>query len=203
MKYTSFIFDVGNVLLQWDPPAILERAFPQAPAAERERLWRGIFGTARWLDLDRGTVEEPALVAELAAGLAVPPAEIARVLHVARESLVPLPLGMALLDELSAGGRQLYCLSNMSHGTYAFLTRKYDFWQRFAGVVTSASVRINKPDPAIFRHVLDTLGLAPARTVFIDDSAPNVEAARALGITAVLFDGSPACGEAVRALAAA
>jgi putative hydrolase of the HAD superfamily len=201
MKYTSFLFDVGNVLLLWDPRAILQTALPRATAEERDRWWRAIFGSPRWLELDRGAVEEPALVAELARELAVPIAEIERFLHVGREALVPLPLGMQLLEDLHGRGRRLCCLSNMSHGTYAHLTRKYDFWGRFDGVVTSAAVRMIKPDPAIFRHTLDTLGLAAVETVFIDDSPPNIEAARALGITAVLFDGSPACGEAVRALA--
>jgi putative hydrolase of the HAD superfamily len=201
MKYTGFIFDIGNVLLVWDPPAILRAALPGALVAERERWWRAIFGSPRWLDLDRGAVEEPALVAELAHVLAVPAADVERFLLVGRESLVPFPLGMQLLEELHAAGRRLYCLSNMSHGTYAHLTRKYDFWGRFSGVVTSAAARMNKPDPGIFRHTLDTLGLTAAETVFIDDTAANVEAAQALGITAVLFDGSARCGAEVRRLA--
>jgi putative hydrolase of the HAD superfamily len=201
LKYESFLFDVGNVLLAWDPPRILEAALPGASMAERQRYWQAIFGNPRWLDLDRGAVEEPALVDELATLLAVPAGEIERVLHIARESLVPLPLGMGLLDELFAGGRRLFCLSNMSLGTFSHLRRKYDFWDKFSGIVTSGQARMIKPEPAIFQHALATMGLTAAHTVFIDDSPANVAAAQALGITAVLFDGSPSCAAAVRELA--
>src|SRR5207245_8593603 len=170
-------------------------------AADQERYLRAVFEHPRWVDLDRGTVEEDDAVAECAARVGCAPAAMARLLHAARESLVPLPAGVALLEELAARGRALYCLTNMSRATFTQVRPKYDFWNRFKGIVVSAHVRMIKPDPQIFRHLLATHSIDAATSVFIDDHPPNVEAAREVGLTAVRFDGGPECLAAVRALA--
>jgi FMN phosphatase YigB (HAD superfamily) len=62
------------------------------------------------------------------------------------------------------------------------------FLAAFDGIVISGAVGFEKPDSAIYRHLLDTYALEPASTPFIDDSAPNVEAARALGLQGLRFE---------------
>ena len=58
----------------------------------------------------------------------------------------------------------------------------------FEVIVDSSAVGIRKPDPAIYRMALDQLGVAPERSVFLDDAPGNIEAARALGMHAILVE---------------
>ena len=199
VKYRAVIFDAGNVLLKRSPPEILRAAL--TPGADFDRYLRGIFAPQRWLDLDRGVVEERDVVPEFAASLGTSDDEIAHILSVARDSLVPLAPGMQLLEEFAASGRDVFCLTNMSGETFAHLRAKYAFWTAFKGVVVSGHLKIAKPDPAIYRHTLETHRLDPATTLFLDDHLANVESARTLGITSVQYDGSDTCVAHVRALA--
>jgi putative hydrolase of the HAD superfamily len=200
VKQPAFIFDVGNVLLKWSPPDILRAALP--PGTDPARYMSEIFAHRLWVELDRGTYEERDVIPELASRLGSAPEEIAHILSVARESLVPLAPGVALLEELDAAGHPLYCLTNMSRETFARVRAKYNFWTRFRGIVVSGQLRMAKPEAAIYRHTLTTHGLDARSTVFIDDHAANVEGARQLGITAVQYDGGDSCIAQIRALAA-
>jgi len=199
MRFRAFIFDVGNVLLRWSPPEIVRAALPAAADAERYR--RGIFAHPLWAALDAGEIDEPDAIRQFATNLGCDEAEVARIIRAAQDSLVPLPTGMSLLAEVDQPARDLVCLTNMSRETFAHIRPRYDFWTRFKGIVVSGQVRMAKPNPAIYRHTLDAHGLEAESTVFIDDHPANVEAARALGITAVEYDGSARCAAQVRALA--
>jgi epoxide hydrolase-like predicted phosphatase len=67
----------------------------------------------------------------------------------------------------------------------------------FDEVIISAEEKMAKPDPRIYRLALDRLGVAPNEAIFVDDVEQNVEAARALGITAIQFRSGPQAREAV------
>jgi putative hydrolase of the HAD superfamily len=200
VKQPAFIFDVGNVLLKWSPPDILRDALP--PGTDPARYMSEIFAHRLWAELDRGTHDERDVIPELATRLGSSHEQIAHILKVARESLVPLAPGIALLEELAAGGHPLYCLTNMSRETFTYVRTTYDFWTRFQGIVVSGQLRMAKPEAAIFRHTLSTYGLDARTTVFIDDHLANIEGARQLGITAVQYDGGDACIAQIRELAA-
>lgn len=86
------------------------------------------------------------------------------------------------LRRLRASGVRTCLLSNSWGNTYP----RDLFAELFDAVVISAEVRLRKPDPAIFRHALDLLGLPAAECVFVDDIGHNIEAAEALGITGLL-----------------
>jgi putative hydrolase of the HAD superfamily len=78
-------------------------------------------------------------------------------------------------------------LSNIGDSTLASIERAFDWIRRFDVRVWSYQLRIAKPDPAIYRHMLAQLGTLPEETLFIDDKLENIEAARALGIQAIQF----------------
>lgn len=195
----SFIFDVGNVLLKWSPLEVVRATVPDT--SEHERYLKTMFLGRRWMDLDEGTVDESVAAQEFAHTLGVSIEEIERILSAARESLAALAPGVQLLEELSRNGSDLTCLTNMSRETYAHVRPKFAFWESFRGIVVSGHIRLIKPNPAIFTHIIESLDLVPAATLFIDDHLPNVEAARARGLLAIKYDGSPACLEKIRAMA--
>ena len=92
-----------------------------------------------------------------------------------------------LIADLKAAGYRLYVLSNMSKEFIEFL-RRVPVYRHFDGEVVSCEERVVKPDPAIFRILLERYGLQPSETLFIDDRAANVDAARGCGIEGFLFD---------------
>ena len=81
--------------------------------------------------------------------------------------------------------RLLLSNTNAIHMDYVF--EHYPFLQDFDAHVLSHEIGLLKPDPAIFQHALRTSGLTAARTVFLDDIAPNAEAARHVGMQAIHY----------------
>jgi putative hydrolase of the HAD superfamily len=169
-------------------------------ATERARMRELIFHHDDWLALDRGTISESDLLARVAgrAGRSVP--ELDSLFAVVRASLEPKLDTIALLRSLSARGVPLYCLTNMPPGTYGWLRQAHDFWDVFSGVVASGEVKLLKPERAIFELLLDRYGLVAADTVFIDDNAPNIVAARELGMHGILFRDARQCAAELRGL---
>lgn len=185
----SVVFDVGNVLLSWDPHAILREHLPAG--ADHGHYLRSVFAHDDWVDLDRGTLDEEEAILRFVGRSGAPPELVRRIVHASKSSLTPMPESLALLEELRRTGEtKLFVLSNMSHATWEFLKPRHDFWRSFDGLVISAQIGVVKPDPAIYRHLLTTFELAPAETVFFDDRPDNVAGARAESIRAFLFDGA-------------
>jgi 2-haloacid dehalogenase len=94
-----------------------------------------------------------------------------------------------LLAELRAAGVALYALTNWSAETFGIARERYQFLEWFDGVLVSGEERMIKPDPAIFRLLLDRFGLDPGAAFYVDDSPANVAAAGELGFDAVRFTG--------------
>jgi putative hydrolase of the HAD superfamily len=192
------IFDIGGVVLDWRPGKLLERFYPDE--AERARMQPLIFLHADWLELDRGALSEAGILERIARRAGRPVPELDLLFEVIRDSLVPKPDTIALLELLRARGVPLYCLSNMPAGIYHQLRAMHGFWQHFDGVVISGLVGMVKPEAAIYEHLLASHGLRAADTVFIDDLPVNCEAARAVGLQAILFEDAGQCARALQAL---
>lgn len=182
----NVVFDVGNVLLAWDTHALLREHLP--PGSDAEPFRSGMFGHPDWVELDRGTLDEAEALLRFRERTGAPLELVQRLVHASKASLSPMRESLAFLEELHRAGVGLYVLSNMSHATWEYLQPRHDFWRRFHGIVISAQVRLVKPDPAIYRHLLAAFSLEPAATVFFDDRAENVASAREVGLQAHLFE---------------
>jgi 2-haloacid dehalogenase len=101
----------------------------------------------------------------------------------------PIQETVDVLAELRKAGVRLFGLSNWSGETFEVARRlpEYAFLGWFEAVVISGEVGIAKPDPRIFRHLLDRYGLEPSRTLFIDDVPANIDVANDLGMRAMRF----------------
>ena len=97
------------------------------------------------------------------------------------------PVMLAWQQKLKAHGLLTAILSNLGDAVLASLKREFAWLSQFDALVWSYQLGIAKPDPAIYRHVLEQLGAAAEETLFIDDKAVNVEAARALGMKSLRF----------------
>ncbi len=112
----------------------------------------------------------------------------------------PVPGTVDLLRRLRVRGHRLFCLSNMHPASWSYLERSCDFWELFAGIAISCHVRLIKPEPAIYAHLLARYGLDGSRTVFIDDRDVNLVAAAFFGIQTIKFETPAQCETRLRAL---
>lgn len=178
----TVIFDLGGVLIDWNPRYLYRSLFDEEAAMER---FLAEICTPDWnLSLDAGRSFTEA-VAELSARH---PHERERI-EAYRTRWIemiagPMPDTVALLEELHAREVPLWALTNWSAETFRLVRHDpvYGFLDRFRHIFVSAELRLIKPDPAIYRHVLAEIGEAAEACLFIDDSAKNVAAAQRLGL---------------------
>jgi putative hydrolase of the HAD superfamily len=192
----NVVFDMGGVLLLWDPPAVIARlhADPQVQANIR----RQIFEHEDWLEFDRGTFDESTAAEHFARLSGLSADETLALIRETRASLTPIEGTLELLEELAAAGVHLYLLSNMPVSTFEYLSGKFQFFRHFRDLVISGAILLVKPDPAIYKHLVDKTGIVPAESVFIDDLPRNVIAARECGLHAIQFRDPESCRQELR-----
>lgn len=194
----NIVFDLGGVVLTWAPDAIIASAFDDP--ATRALVRREILGHPDWYELDRGTLSRPDAIARAAQRTGLPEADVDAFLRRVPPALVPMPESVALLHRAKGAGHPLYCLSNMHAASIDYLERACSFWDVFAGIVISCRVRLCKPEPAIYRHLLDAHRLEATATVFVDDLDVNLDAAAAFGIRTIRFENAAQCARELKAL---
>ncbi|MCU0806003.1 MAG: HAD family phosphatase [Burkholderiales bacterium] len=194
----TVLFDIGRVLLDWDPRYYYERHFPDDEPGLAHFLTH-VVGTDWIREVDAG---KPIDVAIEERSREFPEhAERVRAWKAGWPEMLRGEIAgtVALLDELRVRGRRIAALSNFSAETWPWATERFPFLEWFEGVVISGEVGVAKPDPAIYRIAIERLALAPAQTLFVDDMPANVEAARACGIEAVVFEGPEKLRETLEA----
>jgi 2-haloacid dehalogenase len=191
------VFDIGNVLIQWDPRHLYRRLL--ADEADCDRFLAEVC-TAAWnLEQDRGRPWAEAIAERIA--LFPGQADLIRAYSERWHEMVPgeVPGTVALLEQLRAAGVPLYAITNFSCEKFAEAQARFPVLTRFIDVVVSGEVRLVKPDPAIYRLLLERNRLDAAGCLFIDDSAANVRAAEALGMQAHHFRDAAGLAAALRA----
>lgn len=187
----TVVFDVAQVLLGWDPQAMLRRLLPQlapdAAAAARLELLLFENWVGDWVAFDRGQVDSAGIVATIVQRTGLVAEDVALVVDAIAHELQPLPDTLALMEELLAAGHRLTYLSNMPAPYVQWLLARHPFFGRFADGIFSCDVGTSKPAQDIFALAEQRFGLAPAQAVFLDDSAANIGAAQARGWQALLF----------------
>ena len=193
----AVIFDVGGVLLDWDPRHLYRKLFDDEAAMERFL----------------SEVCPPEWNARFDAGESMPDGVRAHARQ--RPEHAPLiqawwerweemvageiPGSVEILAELRRRGVPVHALSNWAAETYPIARRRYDFLSWFEHIVISGNVGLAKPDPRIFEHLLECTGMSPEEALFVDDSAVNTEAAARLGFAVHRFRGAEALrGELAR-----
>jgi 2-haloacid dehalogenase len=183
---TAVIFDIGGVLLDWNPRYVYREMFESEDEMER---FLGEVCTMEWHEAnDMGTPFEVTC-----AQLAAEHPEHAEYIWAwgrRTEDMIGGPIDgtVEILRELRDRGVALYALTNMEASTYPLRRERYDFLRWFDGTVVSSSEGMIKPDPRIFQTLLERYGLAAEATLFVDDNPRNVAAARALGMPTVQFE---------------
>jgi 2-haloacid dehalogenase len=179
------VFDIGNVLVRWNPRNLFRKTMKDE--AQMERFLAAAL-SMDFVSLTDIAADFSKAVKERAKAFP----EFAHELHLFDERWVetiggPIEENVALLRRLRASGRPVYALSNFATVKFAIARRMYDFLGEFDHAVISGHVGVVKPDPRIFEILFERVGRRPEELVFVDDQIKNVEAARALGMDAIHF----------------
>ncbi len=192
----NVIFDAGGVLLEWNPPRVIAQLYPD-PQVQAE-IREFIFEHPDWHEFDRGTITAESAAAHFSKLSGRSPDEVTKLLRATADSLQPIDGTIRLLEDLAAARVRLYLLSNMPVSTFEILIERYSFFSHFTQLVISGAILLLKPEPAIYKHLVDTAGILPAESVFIDDLTRNVVAARECGLHAIQFTSPESCRAALR-----
>ncbi len=190
MTIRHIVFDIGKVLIHYDPELPYRRIIPDA---ERRTWFLANVCTSDWnLEQDRGRPWDEA-EAELIAAHPDWETEI-RAFRAHWHEMVPHAYDgtVSILLGLIEEGRDITFLTNFAADTFVEAQELYPFLKAGRGVTVSGRVRVIKPDPAIYDLHTRTFDLDPEATLFIDDNADNVDAARAFGWNAVRFENAEA-----------
>lgn len=192
----NVVFDFGAVLFTWRPAELLRRYFPERAASETlaAELAQAVFAHADWHQFDRGVLPMIEVVTRTAARLGLAPDALMRLVESIPDHLVPLPDTLTLLAQLrllreqQGDAPKLYFLSNMPAPFARTLVQRHAFLQCFDGGFFSSDVQLVKPEPEIYALLESRYALVPARTIFIDDNAANVQAAQVRGWQGIEFE---------------
>ena len=182
----AVVFDLGGVLVDWNPRYLYRQLFGD-DVAGMEGFLAEVCSPAWNAAQDAGRSWDEAVEEAIARH----PDQAERIrayrdrwIETLGEALAPT---VRVLDELRGGDCRLYALTNWSRETFPHALERYGFLAWFDGIVVSGQERLAKPDPAIFRLLMERHGLRAERTVFIDDMACNADAAARLGMHAIHF----------------
>lgn len=192
----AVMFDLGGVLIDWDPRYLYRPLFGDDVAGMEDFLAR--ICPPEWnRQLDAGVS-----FADAVAQRQREFPEHAAMIALWRDGWVQMlrdaiPETVEILGQLRDRGHRLVALTNWSAETFPLARSRFEFLSWFEDIVVSGVERLAKPDPRIFRLALERNRLVAESTLFIDDVLANVEAASALGIDAVHFQGAPGLREAL------
>ena len=183
----SIIFDLGNVLVDWDPRHVFDEHY--FDSEEKRKYFFNHICTSDWNE-------------EQDAGRSIVTATLERIsLFPDWEKPIrdyygrwtemlkaPIPGSVEILRQLKDSGKyRLYALTNWNAGLFDIALVRYDFLHWFDGRVVSGEEKIRKPFPEFYQLLLDRYKTTAKESLFIDDNLRNIKAAEALGISSIIF----------------
>ncbi|NLC54704.1 MAG: HAD family phosphatase [Erysipelothrix sp.] len=186
--YKNFIFDMGNVLMDFSPDYITSRF--TSNVEDIELLKKIIFSGDEWSRLDQGviTFDEVCTATK---------AKLPNRLHATCDKLfeewhlhkLPNHEMTQLVKDLKARNYGIYLCSNAAARFYSYMDN-YEVFKYFDDLTISADLKISKPNPEIYNHILDKHQLDPKTCLFIDDINANIVGANNVGIAGYHFNGN-------------
>lgn len=180
----TIVFDIGNVLAAFDWAGFLH-GFGFGPEAEKE-ISEAVFKSNEWKQVDLGIKSDEELIGLFTANAPQWAEEIRAIFEKWQYSVEEYPFAEAWVKDLKARGLKVYILSNYGRTMFEYARNKFKFLQHIDGGIVSYKLNKIKPDPDIYRALIEKYGLEPERSVFLDDLPDNINAAASLGFNTVL-----------------
>lgn len=181
----NIIFDMGNVLLQFDPYVSLNIYCENEE--EKEMIYKELFKGPEWIMGDEGKITNGQRYELVKQRI---PERLHQTLKLVVENwdmcMKPVEGALDFYQQVKEKGYRTFILSNACNRFYHFFPKFYDL-KSFDGVVVSSEVKMIKPNPAIYECILEKYHLNPEECLFLDDVEANIEAARAVGMKGIVF----------------
>ena len=184
--YKNIIFDLGNVLLDFNPRGYLKSKISDD---KLEDVFKAIFSSEEWVMLDRGTITEKEAINNIISRNSTYINEINLAFDNWYDLLKPIEETVEILMSLKENGYKIYYLSNFHELAFGEVTKKNKFFELFDGGVVSYAEKLIKPEEDIYKLILERYKLNPNESIFVDDMEANVEGANKVGIKTILFKG--------------
>ncbi len=182
--------------MTWRPDTLVDSVFEDPNT--RKIMMNEIFRNPDWIELDRGTLAREDAVKIAAVRTGFPESTISRLMDKVPEILEPVDEMIDLIKAVKKNKNRLFVLSNMHSASAEHLKKVYSFWDLFEGIIFSCDVHLVKPEPGIYRYMLDTYAIAAEETVFIDDTEANLTAAAEFGIIPIKFETPDQCRDSLK-----
>lgn len=181
----NIIFDIGNVLMQFNPMKFLKNKYNDADLIDK--LYKEIFCSNEWQELDRGTITQEEATDVFCKRDLSNEKYIRNVMDTFHTMLIPMKNTPDILTKLKHNGYKIYLLSNYHSRTFKMIYKQYSFLRLSDGGIISCDVNFLKPDRRIYDCLIKKYGIKPEESVFIDDTLDNIEAARKINFKGVHF----------------
>jgi len=182
---TIAVFDIGNVLVRWDPRNLYQKIFTDP--AQTDFFLREVCPPGWNLEQDRGRPWEDGIAEAIRRHPGFSEQIQAFRLRWQETLGGAISDNVRCLERLRANGVPTYAITNFAADTFIEAQGLFPFLKGFDGMIVSGREKLLKPDPAIYRLLLDRYNLKAGDCVFIDDSAHNIEAAAALGFATIHY----------------
>ena len=183
---TTIIFDVGNVLIDFDWDGFMAREFPGADKDLIAKLDEDVWGSGRWDRLDAGDAPEDVMKSIVDYDPEHEP-ELRKIFANVGGTLRKRATTPGWIKELKSRGYRLLYLSNYSHYVMKANPEVLDFLPLLDGGVFSCDVKLIKPDRRIYEALASKYNLVPSECVFIDDLEKNIKGAKDFGFHGIQF----------------
>lgn len=187
MNYKNIVFDLGNVLIDFNPEKYLMSKIQEADSVSD--LHKLIYLGEEWQMLDRGTLTEEEAINVLIQKSSQHRHLIELAFDNWYEMLTPIQDTVEIVRQLKEAGFQIYYLSNFQMLAFENIREKYDFFELFNGGIVSYKEKQLKPEEGIYRRLMEEYDIKPEESIFIDDLKANIEGARRLNFETILFQG--------------
>lgn len=185
MAIKALIFDIGNVLIDWQPKQLVDDIIPDK--SEAEFFFEQVIPLQWVLNFDRGWTWAEA-VADVRHRHPDYGDIIVEFQNRWMETIQgPIQGTVEIMQQAKANGTPVFGLSNFGAENFDNTLATYPFLHDFDDLIVSAHVGLIKPDPAIYKLAIERFNLVPEDSLFIDDRHENIKAAEALGIAGHLF----------------
>lgn len=191
--YKNIIFDLGGVLVEWNPIKFINQIFGENVPVHQKMLH--IFSsddtrnrlTPLWIEMDRGTSTIAQAAQKISQEFTLDKNDVEHFIQqVFSRCMARIDKGFYILEEVKKAGYKVYALSNFSREGFDIIEQKYEISSNFDGITLSAWEKCIKPEKEIYDRLLQKHNLKAEECLFIDDMSVNVQAAMALGIDGIV-----------------
>lgn len=192
----NVIFDVGKVLVEWDPVGAMQELGLDEKTARA--VAAATTDTSDWNEHDRGALSDEEILSKLISNAPAYEKEIRLFWQNVGKAISQYAYAKDWICSLKKKGYAVYILSNYARWTYANTTEALSFVNDVDGAVFSYEVKQIKPEPEIYQTLLAKYSLKAEECVFLDDKQENIDAAKAQGMAGIVFTGYENAVQALR-----